>query len=135
MMLCKNILGIIFLMGLFLSISPITAYSIETPNNDNCGVNMLTHLSSLTNMEQQNNTNGISNKTIRNEPYKKEVYKQDYAWNSIIGSIFLQAGFFTFVGGCVAGFFYDSLCMEVGAAFLGFVLSMTGKIIEDWRYL
>ena len=35
-MICfRNLLGIIFVIGLILSISPITAYSIETQNNNN----------------------------------------------------------------------------------------------------
>ena len=54
-------------MGLVLSISPVSAYSIETQNSsNNCDMD-LTPLDLSTNMEE-NNTNSISNKTISNEP-------------------------------------------------------------------
>ena len=68
MIFYKNFLGIILIIGLILSISPITAYSIETKNNDNCNMNVLTQKTPKettignvnTKLNYTNNSNGSS---------------------------------------------------------------------------
>ena len=70
MIFYKNFLGIILIIGLILSISPITAYSIETKNNDNCNMNVLAQadsVGSISSNKNSNKDNDLEVNTINNE--------------------------------------------------------------------
>lgn len=71
----RHIFGIVFIMGLILSISPITAHSIETQNNNsNCDMNVLTQFNHMEVMPLKNTTN--KEKKIENSTTKTRIYNK-----------------------------------------------------------